>query len=147
MPTLLADTGNGATLTQTGTVTEVVNFFSELKVRRIEFPEVSNERIDASYLGSTTYREYIPADLTDPPSLTVTCIFETSVSMPAAGDDMGTITVTYPLRTGEVTAATYAGTGNVGAVTMPSIANGEVMECTIRVDFDGGTGPTFTKAA
>lgn len=141
-----ADTGNGATLTQTGTDAAVLNFFTTVQVKRIEFPEESVEKLDSSHLGTTTYRSYIPADLSDPPSLTVSCIFDTSVDLPSAGADMGTVTVTYPLRTGEVGAATYAGTGYLGAITRPTVANGEIMEVSLRVDFDGETGPAFTKS-
>jgi hypothetical protein len=149
-----ADTGNGATLDISAAVlangttadTAVQAFFDNLKVKRIEFPEEALERIECSDLSTTEYRSYIPSDLTDPPQLVVTANFDTMYSTPFVGQVLGTVTVTFPLRPGEATAANYAGTAYVGAITRPTLANGELQEITLRIDFDGVTGPTFTKA-
>lgn len=154
MPQQCADTGNQATLTASavkqadGTTadTDVQAFFDNLKIVSIEFPEEGLERIDCSSLDNDIYRSYIPADLTDPPQLTVVANFDTRYKIPFQGQLLGTVTVTYPLRVGEATAATYAGTAYVGSVTRPRLANGELQQITLRIDFDGVTGPTFTKA-
>lgn len=149
--TALADTGNGGSVTATGVAAadgtadaDVQTFFDEMKVRRIEFPEETLERIDASHLGTQTYREYIPADLTDPPQLNLTVLYDTFHKLPTPGMIMTNFLVTYPLRSGELTAATYGGSAYVGAITRAPLANGELMEVQLRIDFDGGTGPALT---
>ena len=152
--TVCGDTGNGATLTASavkqadGTTadTAVQSFFDNLTVKRIEFPEESLERIECSHLGTTEHRSYIPSDLTDPPQVNVTANFETTEQTPFVGQVLGTLTVTFPQRAGETAPATYAGTAYVGAITRPTLANGEIQEIQLRLDFDGVTGPTFTPA-
>lgn len=151
---ICADTGNQATLAVSapkladGTTadTDVATFFSAGKVVRIEFPEEALERVECSHLGTDIYKSYIPADLVDPPQVNVTVNFETLHKVPFTGQALGTVTITFPLRPGEQTAASYAGTGYIGAVTMPTLANGELQQIQLRIDFDGVTGPTFTKA-
>lgn len=151
---ICADTGNQATLGVSAPLladgvtadTDVATFFSAGKVVRIEFPEEALERVECSHLGTDTYKSYIPADLVDPPQLNVTMNFETLHKVPFTGQVLGTVTVTFPLRPGEQTAANYAGTGYIGAITMPTLANGELQQVQLRIDFDGVTGPTYTKA-
>lgn len=152
--TICADTGNGGTIAASAPVeadgttpdTDVAAFFTGLAVKRIEFPEEALERIECSHLGTTTHRSYIPSDLTDPPQVNLTANFETTHTPPFVGQQLGTFTVTFPLRPGESAAATYAGTAYVGAITRPTLANGELQEIQLRIDFDGVTGPAFTPA-
>lgn len=152
--TVCADTGNGATISASAVVQAdgvtadpaVQEFFDDAKVKRIEFPEESLERIDCSDLSTETYRSYIPSDLTDPPQVNLTLNCETTHQPPFVGQVLGTFTITFPLRPGEDSPATYAGTAYVGAITRPSLANGELQEYQLRVDFDGVVGPTFTPA-
>jgi hypothetical protein len=152
--TICADTGNGGTITASAPVladgvtsaTAVAAFFTGLAVKRIEFPEESLERIECSHLGTTIHRSYIASDLTDPPQVNLTANFETTHTVPFVGQVLGTFTVTFPTRPGETAPATYAGTAYVGAVTRPSLANGELQEIQLRIDFDGVTGPAFTPA-
>jgi hypothetical protein len=149
-----ADTGNGGSFGVSGPKqadgttadTAVATFFTNLKIKRIEFPEEALERIECSDLANDIYKSYIPADLVDPPQINLTANFRTDDAVPFKGQILGTATVTFPLRAGEATAATYAGTAYVGAITMPSLANGELQEIKLRIDFDGVTGPTFTKS-
>lgn len=149
-----ADTGNGATFTVSGPLqadgvtsdTDVATFFSGLKITRIEFPEEALERLECSNLSNSVYKSYIPADLVDPPQINITGNFETSHKPPFLGQVLGTATVKFPKRPGESAEATYAGSAYVGAITMPSLANGEIQEVQIRIDFDGITGPAYTKA-
>lgn len=151
---ICADTGNQATLAVSApkladgstTDTDVATFFSAAKVVRIEFPEEALERVECSHLGTDIYKSYIPADLVDPPQVNVTVNFETLHKVPFVGQVLGTVTITFPLRPGESTAANYAGTGYIGAITMPTLANGELQQVQLRIDFDGVTGPAYTKA-
>ena len=149
--TICADTGNGGTFTVSAVVdangdadTAVAAFFTNLKVKDITFPEEALERIECSDLSTSVYRQYIPSDLTDPPQVTLLANFNTFYEVPYVGQRLGTATVTFPLRPGEDTAATYAGTAYVGSVTRPRLANGTIQEITLRIDFDGATGPTYT---
>lgn len=139
--TICADTGNGATFVATGGLSGWTG-----KVRRIEFSEVSVDRIDCSSLSTVTYRSTIANDLTDPPEITITYLHDTFDSLPVVGSSITTITVTFPLRTGETTAANWAGSGYVKSLQMPVLANGEIQEGRLVVAFDGVTGPTYTKS-
>lgn len=142
--TICADTGNLASVAFVGADAAAQDFLDALKIKRIEFPEESLERIECSHLGTTVHRSYIPSDLTDPPQMSIVANFDTFDVPPDVGMDLGTMTITFPQRPGETTPATLSGTVYLGAKTMPTIANGEIMEINLRIDFDGVTGPTFT---
>ena len=151
--TICADTGNLATVVFTGVLdaagspdVAVQAFFDNLKIKRVEFPEESLERIECSHLGTTEHRSYIPSDLTDPPQLNLVANFDTFDELPYVGQNCGTITITFPQRPGETAPADMAGTVYLGARTLPTIANGEIQEINLRIDFDGVTEPNFTPA-
>lgn len=142
---LTGDTGNGATLSFAGnmgfgTATTSVEAIS------ISQGEESVGVIDVSTLATTDAMESIPSDLREIAESSVNYKFITTVDavdLPAAA---GTITITYPIRSGETAAATYIGTGFITGFSPPSLANGELQAGELKWKWDGDTGPAFTKA-
>lgn len=134
-----ADTGNGATLTlaTTGAVGNIRNI-----------GEVAEElgKLETSHLGTTGFKTYMPDDLTDPGEFEIEVEVDTEVAKPACGV-VETATITYPLRTGEATAANHAGTGFIRRVTLTPLANSTIQIMKLLFAFDGETGPAFTPAA
>jgi len=133
-----ADTGNSATLVL-GTTGAVGN------VRSIGEISQDLEKLETSYLATSTFKTYMPSDLAEPGEVEFEVEFDTSIDLPACGV-VETITITYPMRTGETVAANHAGTGFILKVTMPSLENGAIQVAKVLVAFDGETGPAFTKS-
>ena len=138
--TICADTGNGATITFAQGITET------LKVRRINQPEQSLGTIECSDLSTTGEKKFISEDLTDPVELDIEFLWDTFQTPPVLGTNLGTVTVTYPTRTGELTPATRAGTGYVSGIKHPDLANNELQVGMLKVQFDGVTPVAYTKS-
>lgn len=144
-----ADTGNQASVAFTlpsGSPTSLSDFLTNMKIRSIEFSEETLGMIDCSDLSTTVYRKKINEDLTDPPTVTLTVLFPTAYTPPAVGVNLGTMTVTWPTRVGETTAANLAGTAYLESRGLPRLANNELQELTLKIAYDGQTGPAFTKS-
>lgn len=137
--TIFADTGNGATIAYATTTFAV-------KVRDIVLPSHSRDPLDASTLDTTGFEKSIQGDLTKRPMLKVRFLWDTFYAIPSLSSTPETVTVTLPQRTGESSAATYAGTAFFQNVQFPTLANGTVQEGSMDIVFDGGTGPTWTKS-
>lgn len=143
---LTGDTGNGATLTL-ALYNGTTSITTALSVISITPGEITTESVDVTTLGTTDYMENIPSDLRSvaPFSATYKFITTTAFALPAiAGSMVGTCTLTWPTRTGETAAATFAGTGYVTSNKLPDMANGELQVGEISWQYDGDTGPTYT---
>lgn len=147
---LTGDTGNGALLEFAADMGFGTNTTS-MDVIEITPGEETVGVIDVSTLATTDAMESIPSDLREIGEASATFKFLTETgtlavvpSLPAAA---GTITLTFPLRSGETQAATYVGTGFITGFTPPSLANGELQVGEIKWKFDGDTGPTYTEAS
>lgn len=143
---LTGDTGNGATIIFSGnmgfgTATTSLSFIS------VSQGEEAVAVIDSSTLATTDCMESIPSDLRSVAESSGTFKFITTAPAVDLPGLPGTITITYPIRTGETTAASYAGTGFITGFTPPSLANGELQTGEIKWKWDGDTGPTFTVAS
>lgn len=143
---LTGDTGNGATLTlalYNGTSA----LTSALSVINIAPGNFTAPGIDVSTLATTGTREMIPNDLMSVAESSATFKWLTSVTQPTLPSAAGTITLTFPMRSGETTAATLTGTGFITGYQAPSMANGELQVGTVSWQWDGDTGPNFTASA
>lgn len=136
----MADTGNTATLTLATSALTVA-------IDRITIGGETRETLEDSDLTTTNYKTYLPGDLREPPTLTISYFFDQSdSSFPSAATAAELATVTFPLKSGEGTAATYTGTGFIvdphGDI---EVANNELMKGTLIFKCDGKTTePTFT---
>jgi hypothetical protein len=135
---IAGDTGHGATISFASGITET------LKVRSIDPAEVSISTLDASHLGTQTYRDMIHADLADPPELSLEYVFDTFDADIAPGTDLGSCVVTFPLRTGEATPANMTGSAFVVAVKKPRLETDVVQMGSLRIQFR--SNPTWTKS-
>ena len=134
----MADTGNGTTLSF-ATSGFSANIYS------ISGASFARDSLETTHLGTTAFKEYVPDDLVEPGEFEIEFEWNQSFStFPPISTAAETITVTYPLRTGETTNATLAGTGFLTASTGPNVTNGEIMRGSATVKFDGATGPTYT---
>ena len=148
---LTGDTGNGTTLTFAanmgfGTAT------ASMTCTTINQGEQTTGVVDVSTLATTDCMESIPSDLREVGESSATFKWLTTTAatvacQPSLPGAAGSITLTYPSRTGETTAATYIGTGFITGLTPPSLANGELQMGEIKWKYDGETGPTFAGSA
>lgn len=138
--TICADTGNGATITFGSGIT------ATLKVRFIDPAEENIGRIECSDISTTGYRKFIKEDLVDAPEISLEYLWDTFDAPPVVGAVLGTVTITYPTRTGETTPANCAGSAYVSGVKHPRLENNVLQVGMLKVQFDGVTGPTYTKS-
>lgn len=137
-------TGNLATVAFSAGIT-----FTGGLYRRIEFEGESVEPLDDSILANTTYMTKVPGDLKEPPIATLTHFTIPGTVPPIARGvlNIGTLTITYRLLTGQSTPASITGTGFITSGPPGQIANNELQENTITFQFNGKTGPTYTPAS
>lgn len=148
---LTGDTGNGTTVTLAanmgfGTATTALTPID------ITQGEQTIGVVNVSTLATSGVEENIPSDLAMFAESSANFKWLTSAastvamnaSLPASA---GTVLLTYPLRTGETTAATYSGTAFVTGHTPPSMANGQLQVGNLKWKYDGDTGPTYTGAS
>lgn len=148
---LTGDTGNGTTLTFAANMGFGAST-AAMTCTTIDQGEQNVGVVDVSTLATTDAMESIPSDLRELAESSATFKWLTTtaatVAMNAAlPGAAGTITLTYPTRSGETTAATYIGTGFITGFTPPSMANGKLQEGQLKWKYDGDTGPTFTGSA
>lgn len=143
---LTGDTGNGATLVFAanmgfGTATTALAYID------ISPGEETVEPVDVSTLATTDAMESIPSDLRDVSESSASFKWITTTAALTLPGAAGTVTLTWPSRSGETQAATYIGTGYITGWTPPKFANGELQAGEIKWKWDGDTGPTYTKAS
>ena len=100
--------------------------------------------IDVTHLGSTTFKDYIPATLSDPGQVEATFLADPDQPAPI-GAAVETLTVTFPIPSGGSTGATLVGTGFITSWDLDASGGDDsAMSGTFTFKFDGGTGPTWT---
>lgn len=140
--TLTPEDGRGATLAL-GTST----WESNILIISITPEAIQREALPTSHLGTTTAKTFILEDLYDPGGFTIE-FYHTDVKSP----DMITTTtvtgetgtITYPMSTGAVSAATIAGTVLCTEFTPGQLQVGELSKGSAKFKFTGAL--TFTSA-
>ena len=136
----LMTTGNGATLvfTTSSTFTPAVVSIDGL--------EETLAALQDSTLATLGHHTMIPADLIEIAPFTVAIRWDNDAAQIPPLGVAEIITLTYPTLSGESTPADLAGTGFITSRTTPSLANDEISEGSITIQFDGKTAPAFTAA-
>lgn len=135
---LIGDTGQGATVTfATSALT--------LAVTQIQIGEITIDMLDVSTLATTDFMEKIASDLKKAPEVTLTFVFVASANFPGVGGAAETMTITLPLLTGGTVAANLAGTAQFTSAKLPDLQLGKIQTGTCKFQYNGDTGPTYTK--
>ena len=142
---LTGDTGNGATLTL-ALANGTTAITAALDVISISPGEITVASVDVSTLATTGFMEMIPSDLASVGESSATFKWITTGAKPTLPSAAGTCTITFPLRSGESTAATMSGTGYLTRIKAPDFANGELQVGEVSWQWDGDVGPTLTAA-
>lgn len=133
----MAMSGKGATITFGSSA-------YSLSLISVDMGEASKDPHDVTALSDSKIKRQ-PGDVEDPGQMTIEYYYDQSVaSPPANGSAAETITVTFPLKSGEATAANTAGTGFVCKVQRPTLAIGTIMRGKLTIQWSGATGPTHT---
>lgn len=116
-----------------------------LTLKEIDLGEEARPAIEDTGLASSK-KTRIGGDLPDPGMIKLKYYFDQSASnaRPATSATPETLTVTFPLKSAENTAATFAGTGMITRVGRPKLIVGTLMEGELDFQLDGRTGPTHT---
>ena len=136
MPTAV-DEGHGATLAL-GTAT----WDTAALIKSITFDAITRQALETTHLATTNGRSFMPEDLPDYGSLTVEFFHIDAIAPPYAAAE--TITVNYPVGSGQSGAATIACSGFLVDYTPGSPAVGEIMMGTAKWKLTGAM--TFTAA-
>lgn len=136
---IAGDVGNGATFTLG---TQAIS----LLIKSIQIGAITVDMLDVSLLATTDFMLEIAAELKKAPEITVNFLHATLLDEVEVGVAAETGTVTFPLRTGEGTAANLAGTGQVTSFKLPDLQINTVQEGSLVFKYNGDTGPTYTKA-
>ena len=137
----IPDTGNQATVSGLGITTQVVS---------IDGFTIGQDPIEISHLGTAGFKSYRPTDLRN--MVEVKWTFNWLGADIPIGTTMITTTEPYAGTAFTITfpaAGSITGKAFVKSVDLPSAKNGEIMQgsCTIVFDGSGGTNnPTFTAA-
>lgn len=104
---MAADVGTGTTIGfgTTGFTAEIMN---------VDGAAMTREVIDTSHMGSTTWRTFIPGDLSDPGEVTFEFNFDPD-EQPPINAPAETITITFPVPQGMAAGATLVGTGFISS--------------------------------
>ena len=129
-------TGEGATATFPG--------ISSACARSISVSGFSVDKIDATCLDSSNFKEYIPSFLKEPGEVSATFRFDGELPVASVGT-VGTAIITFGLLDGETTSASLTGSGFLTDVSTSEINGTSLVEMTVTFAFDGiGTEPSFT---
>ncbi len=140
----VGDTGNGATVTL-ATQTAMNSF----KIESIDVGEVSIDMLDVSHLGTSGDMERIASDLRKHGDWTLTVIHNPAATAVTVTGSVDTATITFPVYSTQTTTtgATFAASGVITSVKLPTLANGQVQKAVYKFAPDGDTGPTYTRGS
>lgn len=100
---MATDTGTGTTITfgTSGWTGQITN---------VDWDQLTRAVIETSHLGTADANTYMPSDRYDPGEITIEGNFDGDDETPIA-EDPETITVTFPLKSGDSTPGNWAATG------------------------------------
>jgi len=114
-------------------------------VHRIGGANTTRNAVETSHLGTTGQRTRIPGTLTDPGTTEVEFEWDQSfATFPPITAVAETITITYPLKTGETTPAIEAGTGFLVEAQSPTAQDDTLMMGRYVIQWDGLTDKAYT---
>jgi len=136
------DTGHGASITF-GTSALAFHW------RKIGKVTKTRGKLDDSDLSNANgNKTYVFEDLAEPGEVEVEFLFDPTAAIPDIHAAAETITITGPVPPGGASAADLEGTGAALDVTQsPEFASNGLQVGTLKIAFDGKTGPTHTPAA
>lgn len=115
-------------------------------IRSITMPEFVIDSIETSHLGTTNYKTYMPADLTEPGEITIEYLWDaTSDAAIARGADE-IVTVTWPVHTaGNTQKASFVADGFVTSVKFPDFGVEDLQIATLTFKLNGAdTEPLYS---
>jgi hypothetical protein len=130
-------TGNSGTITF-GTSAIVLSW------TKIGEWQATRGKLPVDHLATSGFRPYIPDDLSEPGEIECEAYFDPKKALASINAAAETITVSYP-KEGAGSTPALVGTGFLIAVGLPELVNGTVSKQKVKLCFDGGTGPAFTK--
>jgi len=129
----------------TGTTITFATSAFTAQVMSLSASDITREDIDVTHMGSTVYKEFQPSDLVDGGSIEMEIGFDPDAIPPISGASE-TITIAFPLPSGQITPADLAFSGYVSSWTWTAPME-EVMTATITIKVDGKTDPVWTASA
>ena len=105
----------------------------------------TREAVKDSHIATTGQHTYIAGSLTEAGQTEITFEWDQSFStFPPITAAAETITISFPLKSGERVKATEAGTGFLVAVTGPNLESDTLMTGSATIHWDGKTDVAYT---
>ena len=95
------------TIVPTGTTAVFGTSGFSMNVDSIEWSGATREAINTSHMGTSSSHTFVPADLVDQGEITLNVHYDPDVTPPQNGD-AETLTITWPLQTGDATSAKWS---------------------------------------
>lgn len=102
----------------------------------IEVGAITREAVRTTHLATTTAETYMPADLYDAGELQMAIQHDPDLQPPIGGA-VETITITWPLPSGQTNEATHVFSGFLSSYTMRSGEANELMKADITIKITG----------
>jgi hypothetical protein len=139
---LTGDTGNGATLTL-AMFSGTTAITAALEIISIQPGEFTVSPVQSSTLATVKDDEKLPGDLADVGESSAEFKYIAGGLKPTFPQPVGTITITFPFVSPDL--PTYlTGTGFLTGFQPPTFQNGQLQVGTIKWQWDGNVGPSFT---
>lgn len=129
----------------TGTTIAFATSSFTAEVMNINGNDISRPDINTSHMGTTGYQTYIPGKLIEGGAVEMEIAFDPD-SIPPISAVAETITVTFPIPSGQSSGASVAFTGYINAWSWTDPLE-EKMTANITVKVDGQTDPSWTASA
>ncbi len=134
----MADVGTGTTI-----VFGTSSFTAE--ILSVNGNDISREDVPTTHMGTTNYHTFMPSKLVDGGSIEMEIAFDPD-SQPPITAAAETITITFPLPSGQSTAANLAFSGYVNSWSWSDPLE-ERMTANITIKVDGESEPAWTASA
>jgi len=134
----MADVGTGTTI-----AFATSSFTAE--VMNLNGNDMTRPDIDTSHMGTTGYKTYIPGKLLEGGAIEMEINFDPDATPPLSGA-AETITITFPLPSGQATPADVEFSGYINSWSWSDPME-EKMTADVTVKVDGNTAPVWTASA
>jgi len=106
--------------------------------------QATRGKLPVDHLTTSGFRPYIPDDLSEPGEIECEAYFDPTKALGNIGAAAESVTVTYPKKAAG-SAPTLIGTAFLTMVGLPELVNGQVSKQKVKIAFNGGTGPAFSR--
>lgn len=104
--------------------------------KTLQHTGVTRVSVETTHLGTTSWKTFMPGDLVDPGEISGTLSYDPDAQPPYSGA-AETITLSFPVPSGQTNAATMAASGFVTNFDEPTLENDSEMIANVTIKLSG----------